>query len=237
MARIRGKYILIEGTDGAGKTTQKELVKKALLARGEKVIDVYEPGGTPIGDQLRLIIKDASLARGPETNLDLFTVARRELVDQVIRPALKSGKHVISDRNWFSTIAYQGFGEGVDVAAIVEKSRAAMGDLFLPDIGLVISVPIEIAEDRMGIRSTSHGDAFERKGREFFEKVHEGYLWCAQEYKLPVIDGSPSIEAVNKMVMKHVDKFLNNTSKGTLTAMTNEDSNSDSYQVVDEAES
>jgi len=208
MALQRGKYIVIEGTDGSGTTSQKDKLKQSLLDAGQEVIDVAEPGGTPIGDALRLIIKDGSLMRSPETDLDLFTACRRELAQQVIKPALAKGISVLSDRNWFSTIAYQGYGEGMDVSAIVERTRIALGQCFIPDITFIIDVPVEVSEERMKLRNSGANDYFEQKGREFFEKVRQGYLWVSDEYQLPVIDGTKSIEEVHSDIRLYLEDMV-----------------------------
>lgn len=197
----RGKYIVIEGTDGAGTTTQKDLLKGYLADQGVPAIDIAEPGGTPIGDAIRLIIKDGALPRSRESNLDMFTICRRELARQVIAPAIAQGTFVVSDRNWFSTVAYQGFGEGLDVGHITDRTRSELGGFFLPDAALIIDVPVEISETRMQHRGTSANDHFEQMGRPFFEKVRQGYLWSAQEYGLPVVDGTQGIETVHQAIL------------------------------------
>lgn len=200
--------MVIEGTDGAGTTTQKDLLMQVLAEGwGQHVISVAEPGGTPVGDALRRIIKDASLERSPETNFDMFTASRRELARQIIEPALAGGTHVISDRNWFSSVAYQGFGEGGVVQSILERTQEALGKLFIPNLAIIVDVSVEVSETRMQGRNTSANDYFEQKGRLFFERVREGYLWIAHEFGFPVVDGSQSIETVHGDVMEHLGNF------------------------------
>ncbi len=208
MSEKLGQYIVIEGTDGAGTTTQKDLLQKTLIENNENVIGLAEPGGTLIGDELRLIVKNGSLPRSPETNLDIFTICRRELVRQVIEPALEEGTHVISDRNWFSTIAYQGFGEGLSIEDITNRMKLALGKLFLPNFAVIIDVPVEVSEVRIGHRGTDANDNFEKKGRDFFEKVREGYLWIAKEYDLSIIDGTQSIKEVQSSIEDLLPKTL-----------------------------
>lgn len=201
-----GKYIVIEGTDGAGTTTQKELLIPRFRDLGKNIIELAEPGGTPIGEALRLILKDKNLERTPKTNLDLFTICRRELAEQVIRPALENNAIVISDRNWLSTIAYQGFAEGIPVNEIIDKTKEALGDVFLPDFTAVIDVPVDISFQRMKKRKTSSNDYFEQRGRVYFGEVRKGYLWGANEFGLPVIDGTKSIESVHKEIISYLGK-------------------------------
>lgn len=200
-----GKYIVIEGTDGAGTTTQKDILKQALIIQGQRTIAVAEPGGTAIGDQLRLIIKNGSLDRSPDTNMDLFAICRRELAEQVIGPNISSGINVVSDRNWFSTVAYQGFGEGLETSEITERMQKVLGKYFLPDIVMIIDVPVEVSEARIKNRGIEVNDTFEQKGRTFFEKVREGYLWLAAKYDIPIIDGTMVPEDVHAVVLSIVE--------------------------------
>lgn len=195
------RYMVIEGTDGAGTTTQKDMLTRHLTGRGDSVVEIAEPGGTPIGDALRLIIKDGNLTRSPRTNLELFTICRRELAAQVIAPSLQAGTNVVSDRNWFSSVAYQGFGEQLDVAEIIDVTHRTLGEHFLPHAAVIIDVPVTVSEARIKDRATGADDHFERKGAAFFEAVREGYLWLAQEFDIPVVDGTQSIEAVHQNVL------------------------------------
>jgi dTMP kinase len=208
----KGTYIVIEGTDGAGTTTQKDLLRSYFNIYGRATIDVAEPGGTPIGDALRRVVKDSRLDRSPESNLDLFNVCRRELANQVILPALYSGKNVVSDRNWFSTYAYQGFGEGIELDRIKNQARSTLGELFMPKFAVVIDVPVEVSEERIKCRGCNANDHFERKGRLFFENVREGYLSLAEEYSLPVIDGTNPINDVSRsiLILMHNQGLLEN---------------------------
>ncbi|HEY5267861.1 MAG TPA: dTMP kinase [Candidatus Saccharimonadales bacterium] len=204
MSEKLGKYIVIEGTDGAGTTTQKDLLIENLAERGQKVIGVVEPGGTLIGRALRSIVLDGSLERSPETNLDLFSISRRELALQVIEPQINDGVYVISDRNWFSSVAYQGFGEGLDYQKIFDKSFSALGKFIIPNTTIIIDVPVEVSEERMKHRGIDASDTFEKKGRTFYEKVREGYLWVADEFGLKIVDGTKTIEQVHSEIIELV---------------------------------
>lgn len=196
MSETLGNYYVIEGTDGAGKTTQAAILRERLKANGVEAKELIEPGGTPIGSQLRAIILNPDLAKQPETELDLFTVARRELVSQVIAPEISLGTTLVCDRNWFSSVAYQGFGRGLDVANIIEKTKKAMGDFFLPTGIVILDVPLEAAEERL--KSTGQkADWFEKQGREFFENVRRGYYWLSDQFEVELVDGTSSIESVS----------------------------------------
>lgn len=206
----KGWYGVIEGSDGSGKGTQLELAKSYV----EKALDLepvrtFEPGGTQIGNMLREIIKDASILRDPRSNVDMLSIARREGANQVIRPAVESGRIVLADRCWFSTMAYQGFGEGVPIEYIVEKSKEALGDLLIPDLAVVLSVPYEVVEERMRKRGGSESDFFESKGTEFFKRVLAGYEWICENYPVVVIDGSVSEDEVHQSI----EKYINDTNE------------------------
>ena len=192
----RGTYMVIEGPDGSGKTTQKDLLLQKLQSMHKDVVDLIEPGGTPLGKALRSLILDPSIVKQPESELDLFTAARRELVQQILRPSLEAGKIVISDRNWFSSVAYQGYGRSLAIDKIIARSKEAMGQYFMPDVAVVLDVPLQETSARIK-KAGKKADWFEQLGTDFFVKVQAGYAWLVDEYHLTVIDGTRSIEAIN----------------------------------------
>lgn len=208
--KLNGKYIVIEGMDGAGTTTQRDLLVNAFNAVDQKAVSVEEPGGTPIGNALRKIIKDADIARSAVSSLEMFMIARRELIEQRIRPALEDGVHVISDRNWLSSYAYQGHAEGLNKDFIVDRAQQALGGLINPDVRLLIDVPVAVAvaQARMQERGGAAADYFEKKGPLFFEKVREGYLEAAQRYDYDVLDGTKSIEQLNAEIIRYFADLL-----------------------------
>ena len=216
MAEIsKGKYIVIEGMDGAGTTTQRDLLINAFTQADLKAISVEEPGGTPIGDGLRKIIKDADIARSAVSSLEMFMIARRELMVQRVQPALEDGVHIISDRNWLSSYAYQGHAEGLDKDFIVNRAQQALGALLNPDIRLLIDVPVPVAQARMNVRGGAGADYFEKKGPAFFEKVREGYLEAAQKYDYTVLDGTKPIEQLRTEIeLYFTDILVANPKKG-----------------------
>ena len=203
----RGKYIVFEGLDASGKSTQCQLLLEYLTNNGIKFGAYSEPGGSPIGDKIRQILKDGTLARQPQSNLDLFTICRRELVIQNIIPAVNRGINIIVDRNWWSSVAYQGFGEGMDSKIIIAKTKDALGDYFMPDAVVLIDVPVSVVHERLDLRGGKSDDYFEQKGGQFFEKVRDGYLWLAKKYGVPIIDGNQSREAVFKDVLEYLRKI------------------------------
>ncbi|HSX28800.1 MAG TPA: dTMP kinase [Candidatus Saccharimonadales bacterium] len=190
----RGKYIVIEGLDGSGKSTQQQ---RLLHTLGDQAIGVREPGGTPMAEAIRTLIKDGSIPRAPRTNVFLFSAARAELTDTIIRPAIGAGKHVVADRNWLSTVAYQS-AEGVsNMDEIYQLCKAATEELFTPDLLIFIDTPVKICWQRLQKRGSTQGDYFDELGENYFARVREVYLEHLQ--KLPryeIVDGSGSIEEI-----------------------------------------
>jgi dTMP kinase len=198
----RGKYIVIEGVDGAGKTTQTKRIADALMAAGMPVLMTFDPGDTVVGDLLRKTAFDPSIEMSNETIIDLFSAARRESIRQVVQPALKAGKTVVSDRNWYSLIPYQGFGSGGDIDYIIQRSKDATGDFFKPDAVVILDLDPELAISRRTVRKET--DRFELKDPEFFKKVRDGYHWVAKHYGATIIDASQPVETVEKLILEAI---------------------------------
>lgn len=194
---MRGKYIVIEGNDGTGKSTQVGKLAEYLRSVGHETIVVEEPGSddidksTAVANYLRKIIKDGSLVRDPEINLALFSAARRDLWFNKIEPALASGKFILAARNYFSTLAYQGSGEGLNADHIIDTTRLFTSDSYMtPDQTIVLL--LENDRERLN-RINQRGqleapDTFESKDSRFQAKVDKAYRDLAVKYKLPTID-------------------------------------------------
>jgi len=165
------KFITFEGVDGAGKSTHLDWFADALRQRGIDLLVTREPGGTPLGERLREIL--LSQPMHAETEAMLMFAARREHVEQVIRPALQRGTWVISDRFSDASFAYQGGGRGVPVAKLEQLEQWTHGDL-QPDLTLLFDIPIEVARARLSNNVSL--DKFEREQGEFFDKVRQAYL-------------------------------------------------------------
>jgi dTMP kinase len=191
-----GKYIVIDGVDGAGKSTQTALLADRLASDGIAADLIAEPGGTPMGSELRRLILSPDIELLPETEFDLFNAARRELAHRLIRPALRGGVSLISDRNWSSSVAMQGFGRGLNVEDIITQSERALGDCFIPDALVIVDLPVEVALDRVRDRGRTL-DWFEQEGRDFFQKARIGYKWVAENFDGLLIDGSADVETVH----------------------------------------
>lgn len=202
----QGKYIVIEGSDGTGKSTQVTLLRERLKERGIDSIEFHEPGGLPITDSIREIILNGSLERQPETNLLLFTAARCELW-HTARQQLKKGVWVIASRNYFSTLAYQGYGEGLDRQLITKTTRQFTDDLYMqPDVAVILTLEDEAErEARIGKRGELQTpDTFESKDESFQKTVHNSYKQLAEEYDLPLIAASRSRQEIADDIFRHL---------------------------------
>jgi dTMP kinase len=164
-------FIVIEGGDGAGKSTQAKLLAQRLKRRDYPALLTHEPGGTPLGESLRRLLK-TQREISPLSELLMFVAARNQLVDKIIRPALASGTTVVSDRFAASSVAYQGYGRGLDLLLIDKLNRSATKDL-LPDLTVLLDLPVEAALNRKG---NNGGDNFDSAPQQFHERVRQGYL-------------------------------------------------------------
>jgi len=168
---VRGKFITLEGMDGAGKSTHIPDIIKLLELKGVEVISTREPGGTLLGEQLRTLLLNEAMH--PETETLLMFAARREHISQIIEPALARGAWVLSDRFTDATYAYQSGGRGVLANKVIELEAWVQGDL-QPDLTLLFDVPEEVSVARLA--SARAPDKFERESAEFFTKIRNAYL-------------------------------------------------------------
>jgi dTMP kinase len=198
----RGRFITLEGIEGAGKSTVAQLVSEWLAARGITARVTREPGGTPLAERVRKIV----LERGPEAvspraETLLMFAARSIHVENLIRPALAGGEWVLCDRFTDATRAYQGYGRGMDLGWIEQLAAAIHGDL-QPDCTLLLDLPVEVGLRRARGRSGMAADRFEAETVEFFERVRQGYLALARHEpeRVRVIDASLALPAVTEQV-------------------------------------
>jgi len=183
----RGRFISIEGVEGAGKTTVARMLRDALSERlGVEVMLRPDPGGEPLSEQIRQVLLDPSSDICATSELFLFLAARSQAVDSVIRPALRNGIAVISDRYTDSTLAYQGYGRGLNVDRLRMLCDFAVGGL-RPGRTIVLDVPVEVGLARQGIADRIGGE-----GAEFHRRVREGYLALAREEpgRITVVDAT-----------------------------------------------
>lgn len=211
---MQGLLITFEGTEGAGKTTQIERLSCRLGEMGYQVRTVREPGGTPLGEEIRTLLKHHPAGRGmsSEAELLLMNASRAELVRKVIRPALDAGEIVLCDRFYDSTVVYQGHGRGLDLEQ-VERSIAFAVGTTIPDLTLVLQVPLAVSEARRAARlglGSEPADRFDEAGREFFVRVERAFedLLYRHPDRMHVVDAVDSVEAVQRSVWSWVEPLL-----------------------------
>jgi dTMP kinase len=194
-----GKFITVEGIDGAGKTTHLQWLAERFERAGRSVQVTREPGGTPLGERLRELLLTPGEKVDPFTETMLIFAARQEHLARVIRPALAAHQWVLCDRFTDATFAYQGWGRGVDSTRIEALERLVHADL-QPDLTLVFDTPVNVAVSRIGRGRAL--DRFEQEQRPFFERVRAGYLARAKRYpqRIEVIDGNRPIATVREQL-------------------------------------
>ncbi len=197
---MQGKFITLEGLDGAGKSTHLQWLFQYLSQR-TPIRVTREPGGTAAGERLRELMLDPAQHLDPETETLLMFAARREHLVRVVLPALAAGEWVLCDRFTDATFAYQGWGRGVDLAKIEVLERWVQG-LLQPDLTLYFDLTAERARAR--IASTRDLDRFEREQQPFFERVRAGYLNRAQAFpaRIRVIDASRPVDVIQAELSK-----------------------------------
>ena len=192
-----GKFITLEGIDGAGKSTHLAWLESFLRGRGLTVVVTREPGGTPLGEKLRALLLNNSQAMHPETEALLMFAARREHLDKVILPALARGDWVISDRFTDASFAYQGGGRGLASDRLDDLERWVQGE-FQPDLTLYFDVSVELGRQR--VNAIKAADRFEKEQDEFFQRVRAAYLQRAHKFpqRIRLIDSSQPLEKVKE---------------------------------------
>ncbi len=200
----KGLFITFEGADGCGKTTQIELLNNYLKNKGLDTILTREPGSRGLGEKLREILLNYDGEVSSNCESFLFLADRAQHIDCIINPALKEGKIILCDRHTDSTVAYQGFGRGLDIEKIKYLNDIATGST-KPDLTIVFDVDIETSMSRVG----KEKDRMESAGIEFFNRVRNGYLKIASEepQRVKVIDSSDTIENIHKKVVELVEKL------------------------------
>lgn len=203
-----GRFIVVEGLEGAGKTTAIETIKQQLETVAAKIVVTREPGGTRLGERLRTLVKEDldGDVLDPRTELLLMYAARVQLVEQVIRPALLRGEWVIADRFELSTYAYQGGGRGIDNAVIDRLSDICLNG-FKPDLIIYLDISPEKGLERAKQRGAF--DRIEQESLAFFNRVHRAYLDKIDSMdNVSRVNANQNIELVQASVLKQLTTFL-----------------------------
>ena len=211
---MKGLFITFEGTEGCGKSTQVELLVERLRALGHRVRTLREPGGTPIGEEIRHTLKHSphNHAMSAEAEMLLMNASRAQLVREIIRPALQAGEVVVSDRFYDSTTAYQGYGRQLDMEKVKTVIEFAVGET-KPNLTLLLHVPAEVSTERLRSRQTSLPfvrDRIEEGDRKFFERVEQGFgaIAGAEPQRVKVINGAQPVEVVCERIWEFVHPIL-----------------------------
>ena len=218
---MSGLFITFEGTEGSGKSTQIDILAHRLREQGYVVRNFREPGGTPIGEEIRHTLKHslANHAMTAETELLLMNASRAQLVREAIRPALASGAIVLCDRFYDSTVAYQGYGRGLDLGMVRNIIHCAVGTT-RPDLTLMLMVPVKVSEARRTARLLPGlepvRDRMEEADRSFFERVEAGYQQLAAEEpdRVRTIDGTAGPAEVSRAIWSAVEPLARQRMNG-----------------------
>ena len=199
----KGLFITFEGGDGCGKTTQIKLLDEYLREKGYKTLFTREPGSKGLGIKLREILLNYDGEVSPTCESFLFLADRAQHVDCIIKPALEEGVIVLCDRHTDSTVAYQGYGRGLDLEQIHNLNNIATSGL-KPDLTIVLDVDVETSQKRVGAEK----DRMESAGIEFFERVRKGFLEIAKQEpeRVKVVDSTQTIEEIHQQILELVGR-------------------------------
>ena len=211
---MKGCFITFEGNEGSGKSTQISLLAERLRSEGYRVRTTREPGGTPIGEEIRHTLKHSiqNAAMTPEAELLLMNASRAQLVRETIRPALAAGEIVLCDRFYDSTIAYQGYGRGLNLEIVRQIIDFAIGPT-RPDATILLVVPQAVSEERLLARQSTLPfirDRMEEADRSFFERVAAGYqaIAAAEPHRFHPLEAIGSVAQMRSAIWKLVEPFL-----------------------------
>jgi dTMP kinase len=205
MSMTRPLFLSLDGIDGTGKSTQCNMLVEALRKRGREVTFCVDPGGTELGARLREVLLKGEYELAPKAEAMLFMASRAQLIMEVIRPALERNEVVVSDRFLLANVVYQGHAGGLDPHNLWDVGKFAADNL-LPDLTVVLDLPVEEAEARRG----RPADRMEKRSREYHEKVRQGFLLeaAADPVRIHVVDAGPPAEQVHEAVWWHVVPLL-----------------------------
>ena len=200
-------FITFEGGDGCGKSTQQKRLGDWFRSQGREVVLCRDPGSTPLGDAVRdILLHGKELHIVDRTEMFLFMAARCQMVEELIRPALESGKVVLSDRFLLSSFVYQGYAGGVSMDELTVTGRIATAGV-MPDLSIVLDLPYEIGLERMGRRAAP--DRMEEKGEIYHRRVRDGFLKLAEnDSRCVVVDADASIDEVEEEIHKTILRLI-----------------------------
>ena len=203
----KGKFITIEGSEGAGKSTNIRHIQDYLNNKNIDFISTREPGGTPVAEKIRdLLLDKTNTSLCSDAELLLMFAARAQHLNELIIPALESGKWVLSDRFTDASYAYQGGGRGLSWEKIAQLEQFVQGDL-RPDATILLDIPVELGMER--VRNRGETDRFEQEQLSFFKRIRNAYLTLAKEHpeRFHIIDTQPAIEDVHKQLTQVMDEL------------------------------
>lgn len=203
---MRGKFITLEGIDGAGKSTHHAWLVEHLKKSGKEVVATREPGGTPLGEALRSLLLSESMHL--ETEALLMFASRREHLDKLIFPSLEAGKWVVSDRFTDASYAYQGGGRNLKEEKIEALEQWVQGE-FQPDLTLLFDLPPDVACARLA-KTGNHPDRFEKESQQFFQRVRNNYLDRAERFheRIKIIDAAQELDNIYKQLEEVISSYL-----------------------------
>ncbi|MBI4493896.1 MAG: dTMP kinase [Chloroflexi bacterium] len=202
-------FITFEGPEGAGKTTHAALLAQRLRAAGRSCVQVREPGGTPLGDRIRVLLLQGDLAIGTRGEALLYCAARAQVIDEAICPALERGEIVVADRYADSTLAYQGYGRGLDLASLAQVLAFATRGL-APDLTVLLDLPVAEGLERKRRLPPEEWNRFEAEELAYHQRVREGYLAlaAAEPWRWVVLDARQPVAALADAIWGCVERCL-----------------------------
>lgn len=198
-------FYCLEGIDGCGKSTQISMLIEKLTQKGYECLRIREPGGTKISEKIReILLSPESSDLSDFSELLLYNAARAQLIHEIIKPALEQGKIVLADRFAWSTLAYQGYGRGLNIKSLQQLSDLTCGE-YWPKQTFILNIPVEVFRSRSD-KEQREPDRIEKEKSDFFEKVRQGYLSMAKDYSdmITIIDGQQSINEINAEILNAI---------------------------------
>lgn len=202
--QTRKHFFSLEGVDGSGKTTQMDLLQKALEEKGFSCLRIREPGGSEISEKIRNLLLDPCFKglMADKTELLLYNAARAQIIEECIKPALDAQKIVLADRFAWSTYAYQGFGRNLDQQMVFDLSVITCGE-FLPELTIVLDIDVSKSRERM-VKEGKVPDRLESEAASFFERVRQGYISVVENFpqNAVLVNADQSEETIHKQILE-----------------------------------